>query len=92
MAAKIPKAPPWLDKPAKPPFGIITLLRRVKSVTGRTPIEILVDLRLTKAMELIKAKSADQSIGNIAYEVGFNDPSYFARKFKEHFGILPSQV
>ena len=69
-----------------------TLLRRVKSVTGQTPIEILVDLRLTKAMELIKGKSADQSIGNIAYEVGFNDPSYFARKFKEHFGILPSQV
>lgn len=69
-----------------------TLLRRVKSVTGKTPIEILVELRLTKAMELIKAKSADQSIGNIAYEVGFNDPSYFARKFKEHFGTLPSQV
>ena len=69
-----------------------TLLRRVKSVTGRTPIEILVDLRLTKAMGLIKSKSADQSIGNIAYEVGFNDPSYFARKFKEHFGVLPSQV
>lgn len=69
-----------------------TLLRRVKSVTGKTPIEILVDLRLTKAMELIKSNASGQSIGNIAYEAGFNDPSYFARKFKEHFGVLPSQV
>lgn len=69
-----------------------TLLRRVKSVTGKTPIEILVELRLTKAMELIKAKNPDQSIGNIAYETGFNDPSYFTRKFKEHFGILPSNA
>lgn len=69
-----------------------TLLRRVKSVTGKTPIEILVELRLSKAMTLIKAKTTGQSISNIAYETGFNDPSYFARKFKEHFGVLPSSV
>jgi AraC-like DNA-binding protein len=34
----------------------------------------------------------NKKVSEIAYEVGFNDPSWFSRAFKEEFGISPSEV
>jgi len=65
------------------------LHRKILSLTGETPGELIRRIRLNKAAELIK-----QGFGNlseIALEVGFNNPAYFSEAFKKQFGIAPSQ-
>lgn len=69
-----------------------TLARRIKSITGKTPIEILVEYRLNAAMQLLKSNEEELQINEIAYECGFSDPAYFTRKFKEFFGHTPRAV
>ena len=48
------------------------------------------DGRLHKALELLK--STDLQISEIAYDVGFSDPSYFTRMFRQEFGKAPGEV
>jgi DNA-binding response OmpR family regulator len=65
------------------------LYRKIVSLTGEPPGELIRRTRLNKAAELI-----DQNFGNlseIALEVGFNNPAYFSESFKKQFGISPSQ-
>ena len=69
-----------------------TLNRKIKALTGKTPMEWLMEYRLNKAMQLLQDHNEARNISEIAYEVGFSDPSYFTKKFRDHFGILPSQV
>ena len=64
------------------------LFRKIKALTNQTPGEFIRTIRLKRAASLIK-----QNFGNIAqitYEVGFNNPSYFAKCFKDLYGELPS--
>lgn len=58
-------------------------------LTGRTFPGYVTDLRLTKAKELLL--EGDVKIGRVAYEVGYDDPAYFVRKFKAHTGMTPSE-
>ena len=58
-------------------------------LTGRTFPGYVTDLRLTKAKELLL--EGDAKIGRVAYEVGYDDPAYFVRKFKAHTGMTPSE-
>ena len=69
-----------------------TLARKIKSITGKTPIEILVEYRLNAALALLKENKDGLQINEIAYECGFTDPAYFTRKFKEFFGYTPRTV
>ncbi len=69
-----------------------TLSRRVKSLLGKTPIEVMNEYRLNMAMSLLKEAGKETNIASIAYEVGFTDPAYFTKKFKDFFGILPSNI
>lgn len=69
-----------------------TLARKIKSITGKTPIEILVEYRLNAAMNLLKNNDEGLQINEIAYECGFTDPAYFTRKFKDFFGQTPREV
>ena len=69
-----------------------TLARKIKSITGKTPIEILVEYRLNAALSLLKSNEEGLQINEIAYECGFTDPAYFTRKFKEFFGYTPRTV
>ncbi|WP_167611657.1 response regulator [Maribellus sediminis] len=65
------------------------LFRKIKALTNQSPGEFIRTIRLKRAASLL-----DQKFGNIAqitYEVGFNNPSYFAKCFKELFGMLPSE-
>ena len=65
------------------------LFRKIKALTNQSPGEFIRTIRLKRAASLM-----DQKFGNIAqitYEVGFNNPSYFAKCFKELFGMLPSE-
>jgi signal transduction histidine kinase/ligand-binding sensor domain-containing protein/DNA-binding response OmpR family regulator len=65
------------------------LYKKLVSITGKPPLEFIRSIRLKRAAQLL-AKT-DLSVSEVAYEVGFNNPKYFARYFKEEFGTLPSQ-
>jgi YesN/AraC family two-component response regulator len=63
--------------------------KKIKSITGYQPIELLRMLRLKKAAQLIE--TGEFNITEVAYMVGYNDIRYFSTSFKKHFGISPSQ-
>ncbi len=65
------------------------LYRKLKALTDQSPGEFVRTLRLKRAASLISQRSGN--ISEIAYEVGFNNLSYFARCFKELFGVTPSE-
>lgn len=66
-----------------------TLYRKIMSLTGKAPADFIRLIRLKRGAQLL-AKSG-MSIAEIAYEVGFKDPKYFSKAFKEEFGMLPSK-
>ena len=68
-----------------------TLNRKLRTLTSQSPIILLTEYRLKKAKEILQKPNNDYSISDICYMVGFNDPSYFTRKYKEYFGHTPSQ-
>lgn len=65
------------------------LHRKLKSVTGLATGEFIQDFRLRRAAQLIEKKA--DTISQIAYQVGFNDQSYFTKCFKKKFGKTPSE-
>lgn len=60
-------------------------VRLFKGITGLPPLSYLASLRAKRAAELLMR--TDLSIEHIALEVGWGSSSYFARRFKEHFGL-----
>lgn len=67
----------------------VSLYKKVFTETGQTPVELIRSIRLKKAAQLLLKSKLN--ISTIAYEVGFNNLSYFSKVFKEEFGILPSE-
>ncbi len=65
------------------------LFRKIKALTDQSPGEFLRTIRIKRAASLIEQKYGN--IAQITYEVGFNNPSYFAKCFKEMFGVSPSE-
>lgn len=63
--------------------------KKIKGITNCSPNEYLRIVRLKKAAELLK--TADLNISEVAYKVGFNDPDYFSKCFREQFGMRPTQ-
>ena len=63
--------------------------RKVKALTGRTPLQLITDYRLNKAVSLLRNTSIP--ITDVAYETGFGDLSHFYRLFKKTFGKNPTQ-
>lgn len=68
----------------------VQIYRKVKALTGQTPVELLRKARLTKARQLLE--KTEKSVSEIAYEVGFTSPSYFNKCFKDEFDINPSSL
>ena len=66
------------------------IYRKLKAITGKSTAVFIRSIRLQKAKEMIL--TTDKTISEIAYEVGFNDPSWFSRAFKEEFGFAPSAI
>ncbi len=71
-------------------YSRVQVYRKVKAITGESPVRILRNRRLMRADQLLK--TTDKSIAEIAFEVGFTTPSYFSRNYKDLFGVLPSAV
>jgi len=67
------------------------LSRILKSQTGMTTIEFILELRLQKARQLIERKTFN-SLTDIRRDIGIESASYFSRKFKERYGVSPSSL
>ena len=67
----------------------VQLYRKVKALTGYSPVELVRITRLKAAAEMLK--TTDKTISEIAYAVGFGTPSYFSKCFKELFGRQPGE-
>ncbi|MBX3239049.1 MAG: response regulator [Chitinophagaceae bacterium] len=67
----------------------VALYKKLLSLTGKAPLDFIRAVRIKKAMQLMR--HSRKTISEIAYEVGFNDPKYFARYFKKEIGKLPSE-
>ncbi len=68
----------------------VQLYRKVKALTGCTPVDLLRKARLAQAQSLLQESSL--SVSEIAYQVGFASPSYFSKCYKDEFGIVPGDV
>lgn len=68
----------------------VQLYRKVKALTGQSPVELLRTVRLHKARRLLQ--DSVKSISEVAYEVGFTSPSYFTKCFRDEFGASPSEL
>ena len=68
----------------------VQLYRKVKALTGISPVELMRKIRLNKAREMLL--TTEKNISEVAYEVGFSAPSYFTKCFKEEFGQLPNEL
>jgi len=64
--------------------------RKIKSLTGQTPNELLRRIRLERAHQILETGSA--YINEVGFKVGFSSASYFTKCFKAHFGKLPTEV
>jgi signal transduction histidine kinase/CheY-like chemotaxis protein/AraC-like DNA-binding protein len=65
------------------------LFRKIKALTDQSPSEYIRTIRLKRAAHLIKSNFGN--LAEITYEVGFNHPSYFAKCFRELYGVAPSE-
>ena len=66
------------------------LYRKIKALTGQSPVELLRKARLARGLHLLL--TTDKTIAEIAYEVGFSAPSYFTKCFKEEFEKSPGDI
>jgi AraC-like DNA-binding protein len=64
------------------------LYKKLLAITGKTPVKFIRLMRLKRAAEWLE--KSDRYVKEIAYMVGFSNPKYFARYFKEEFNMLPS--
>ena len=71
-------------------MGRSQLYRKIKSLTNFSPVELLRNLRLKQARELLT--TTEKSISEIAYEVGFTAPAYFTKCYREMYGETPTDV
>ena len=71
-------------------LGRVQLYRKVKAITGLTPVELLRKIRLQQGYVLLTTTT--KTVAEIAFEVGFNTPGYFSKCFKEQYGKLPGAL
>lgn len=65
------------------------LYTKLQDATGKTPNELIAEMRLQRAATLLK-DAPEKSIAEIAYIAGYNTPSYFIRCFSKRYGMTPS--
>ena len=69
-------------------MGRTSMYNKIKGLTGKSPVELILDFRMEKATYYLK--SGQYSVSETSYKVGFSDPGYFSRSFKKHFGMTPA--
>ena len=71
-------------------LGRTKLFSKIKGITGQTPNDFILNVRLKKAASYL-TDHPEYNISEITYMMGFSSPKYFAKCFKEHFGMSPSE-
>ncbi|MPR35271.1 ATP-binding protein [Salmonirosea aquatica] len=64
------------------------LHRKLKALTGQSTTEFIRSIRIRRAAELLK--QPDASVSEVAYQVGFESPSYFSKSFSDQMGVSPT--
>ena len=67
-----------------------TLQRKLKAMTNQTPQELIRCMRLNRARDLLE--NSNLPVSEVAFQVGYLEPTNFSRSFKNEFGISPSQL
>ncbi|MDR1201486.1 MAG: response regulator [Tannerellaceae bacterium] len=75
----------WYEKLG---MGRTRFFNRIKDITGMTPNDYLIYLKMNKGQQLLKEDNGF-TIAEIAYQLGFSNPAYFSKCFKKQFGITP---
>jgi signal transduction histidine kinase/DNA-binding response OmpR family regulator len=70
-------------------MSVSQINRKLKGLINQTPQQLIRSLRMLRALHLLKNDAG--IIGEISYQVGYEDPGYFSKVFKSHFGCLPSE-
>lgn len=63
--------------------------RTFRRLLGRSPLQFILNVRLQAAADLLS--NSRLSVTEIAMQCGFNEPNYFARQFRQHIGVSPSE-
>ncbi|MDH6303517.1 ligand-binding sensor domain-containing protein/DNA-binding response OmpR family regulator [Parabacteroides sp. PF5-5] len=71
-------------------IGRTRFFNQIKSITGMTPNEYLLLLKLNRSQTLLQDKN-NLTIAEIAYQLGFSNPAYFSKCFKKQFGVTPQE-
>lgn len=66
-----------------------TLYRKIKSMTGMTPLEFVRNIKMKRACMMLLSRT--KNISEVAYSLGFSSPKYFTKCFKEEFDVTPSE-
>ena len=67
----------------------VHLYKKLLSLTGNTPSEFIRLIRLRRAEQLLR--QSQLNVAEVSYAVGFNNPRYFSKYFREMYGMTPSQ-
>jgi len=67
------------------------LTRILKQYSGMTPVQFILEIRLQKAYQLLQHKTFF-TLSEVRYDVGITSSPYFNKKFKQRFGINPSEL
>jgi AraC-like DNA-binding protein len=70
-------------------MGRTVFFNKLKSMTGLSPVEFIREMRIKKAAQLLEDRQ--YNITEVTYMVGMNDSRYFAKCFKNTYGVTPSE-
>jgi AraC-like DNA-binding protein/tetratricopeptide (TPR) repeat protein len=71
-------------------MSLHVLGRRINSINGKTINQFIREVRLQRAMELLR--NEEYSVSEVAYRTGFGSPAYFNKCFHKHFGFSPGKM
>ena len=63
--------------------------KKLKSLTGLAPVDLIKEIRLNKSIELLK--NTDMTVSEIAYEVGFKEAGYYGKCFRKKYNQTPTE-
>jgi signal transduction histidine kinase/ligand-binding sensor domain-containing protein/AraC-like DNA-binding protein len=69
-------------------LGRTTFFKKIKGLTGLAPVEFMRDMRVKRGHQLLQTD--EFTIAEVAYQIGFSDPGYFSKCFKEKYNITPT--
>ena len=66
-----------------------TLMRKIKVITGKTPLQFIRDIKIESACQMLKNHTT--SVSEVAHRLGYTDSDYFSKTFRESVGMSPSE-